>query len=205
MDPVVDQNQDEPDMHVIKFYNMDQPERKVELSDSAVLFFIKKNRVLPRAQEAAEDLRRRIRAAITEYVTDNIGGYEAVVMTTAPSSKQGVLHQFLVDFCQQSIADAGIANVRYDQLLNRTETVQERSRNQALHSRTIAAINCGTVLPGTLILVLDDIWTTGSTMRACKAILVRATGCEVRMLAIGRTHSSRICYEDIDWSMVDSR
>ncbi len=189
MDAAADQNQEDPDMHVIKYYPRRQPEREAASSDSSLLFYMKKNRVSPRAQEAAERLRRRIRAAITEYITENIGGYEAVVMTTAPSSKQGGLHQFLEEFCRQSIADTGIANVRYVELLKRTKEVEERSHNQTLHSRTIAAINCGTVLPNTLILVLDDIWTTGSTMRACKAILVKATDCEVRMLAIGRTHS----------------
>ncbi len=186
MDPVVDQNQDEPDMQVIRYFPMGHPER-AGLSDSSLLFYIKTNTLLDSAQKAAKYLRGRIRAAITKYITENIGGYKAVVMTTAPSSKQGDLHQFLVEFCQQSIA--GIANVRYVPLLNRndSEPVKQRSHNQALHNRTIAAINCGTVLPDTLILVLDDIWTTGSTMNACKAILVKATGCEVRMLAIGRT------------------
>ncbi len=88
-------------------------------------------------------------------------------------------------------AVSGIANARYMPLLERTVTVpashEGGPRNQAIHEISIV-VHPVPILPNTVILVLDDICTTGSTLRACKAILERGiAGAEVNMLAIEKT------------------
>ncbi len=183
----------EPDGYLIEYYTMED-RRRNGLTDSSLLYYIKEDSLFNYAnvQEAADNFRRRvvgwIRGLITWY------GQRNVIITTAPRSIAGQLHDFLVTFCANSVC--GIQNACYMPLLERTmnriPSHEGGSRNQNEHEATITisipAVPGLIIPPNTVILVLDDIWTTGCTLRACKNNLVGGiAGAEVKMLAIGRT------------------
>ena len=182
------QQQPDPDSHYMPYYPMGHPLRE-GLTDSSLLFYIKENTLLqiPNVLAAAESLKSQIVLWIKSCIP--VSG--SVVITTVPRSTAGQLHGFLVEFCL--VAIQGLANAVYCPLLRRTETVAKSSlggpRDQETHEETIQVSLPNQDITAAVILVLDDIWTTGSTMRACRKKLKLALGefANIRLLAIGRT------------------
>ena len=180
--------QQEPDAYCIAYYPMGHPLRE-GLTDSSLLFYIKENTLLqiPNVLAAADNLKYRI----VMWIKNCIPVSGSVVITTVPRSTAGQLHGFLLEFCL--VAIHGLANAMYYPLLRRTETVAKSSlggsRDQETHEETIQVSLPNQDITAAVILVLDDIWTTGSTMRACRKKLKLALGefANIRLLAIGRT------------------
>ncbi len=104
-----------------------------------------------------------------------------------------------MDYCVQAIGlikQIGAINAQFLPLLVRTQSIEEKSRSQELHEATISVCNQDKVPLKSLVIVLDDIWTTGSTMRACRVKLIEAfkptkesevNKVIVKLFAIGRT------------------
>ena len=183
------QQQQDPDIHYMPYYPMTDPQRP-GLTDSSLLYYIKENRLLPSAQGAADNFRERVIQWIRDYIDNNFRGMQ-VVITTVPRRAAGQWHQFLVDFCERAIN--GLDNAEHHHLLERIQgglpAHQGGPRDQQIHQETIRVNTPQQGIQGKVILVLDDIWTTGSTMRACKENLLQAlgNGTDIRLLVVGRT------------------
>ena len=185
------QEQEDPDSYCIEYYNMDDP-RRIGLTDSSLLYYIKTGTLHvhnPDVRAAAVDLIRRVIQWMRSYITKNCQGN--VVITTVPRSTAGELHEFLVAIGEK-VVDS-LDNAAYHPLLERSITVpashQGGERNQLIHQETIQVSLPDQGVQGAVVLVLDDIWTSGSTMRACKEKLRQTLGgdADIRLLAIGRT------------------
>ena len=177
--------QPDPDYFCFPYYNMRDSRRKGS-PESDLLFYIKIDSVFDSQKQKADELKSNI----TEWINGIISAYpqESVIITTVPKHTERELHQFLVDFCTSTKAS-------YYELLQRTKTVPPGAHNQKVHKESIQVTFPGSpeYLKGKVIFVLDDIWTTGSTMRACKEKLQEALAlhpgvtAEIKLLAIGRT------------------
>ena len=124
-----------------------------------------------------------------------------------------VVHRFLeagISICvvpphhKERVNESGIAHVarviarwcgRKDcvDLLYRTRTIEQLSgggrRGKMIHYDSIA-VNRNICVNGESVLLLDDVTTTGSSLRACRNIIMNDTGAErCAMLALARTVS----------------
>ncbi len=99
---------------------------------------------------------------------------------------------FMHDIVGYLLADGNI-NVQ-KQLLIRTQTVPKQAqsaglRNEDTHRGTIE-IQGSPIIPdnsGKVVIILDDVWTSGSTLRVCKEVMLKTNPKEVKLFAIGKT------------------
>ena len=77
-------------------------------------------------------------------------------------------------------------------LLQRTKKVPKATstgiRCQALHEQTIAVSDPESVVDK-VVYVIDDIETSGATLRACRKLMMDAGAAQVKLLAVGKTDS----------------
>ncbi len=75
-------------------------------------------------------------------------------------------------------------------MLIRTETVPKsattNTRDQQLHKDTISIPNPDDIR-GKTVYIIDDVWTSGATLRACGELAIEAGATEVVLAAVGKT------------------
>ena len=108
----------------------------------------------------------------------------AIVPGCSPESAPNFLH---------AIVDKIILNKSITKTsLRRTEEVPKSAhtgiRNQARHEQTIEVTNPEHVVDK-VVYVIDDIETTGATLRACRKRMMDAGAAQVKLLAVGKTDS----------------
>lgn len=137
-----------------------------------------------RFDQAVECFSRRLKAALDLLRSDQIPDLAVIV----PSSKKGIsssgLQNVLMSACKPH-------NVRCDcECLVRTKTVEKKAsggcRSMAVHFDSIE-VSRGSVMPGERVLLVDDVSTTGNSLRACRELLLNAGAKDVIMLALART------------------
>ena len=189
------QQQQDPDSCYMPYYPVRDP-RRAGLTDSSLLYYIKTGTLdidKPHVVAAADKLMQSVIQWMKRYIQNHCQGN--VVITTVPRSTAGELHGFLVELCQNVIN--GLPNATYHPLLERKQTGlashQGGERNQSTHQLSIQVNLPDQGVQGAVVLVLDDIWTSGSTMRACKENLKQklGVGADIRLLAIGRTSTCK--------------
>lgn len=78
-----------------------------------------------------------------------------------------------------------------DNLLVRTQTVAKAAtggpRNQQVHLNSIEVIE-KSIIKGETIFLFDDITSTGSSLLACRQLLLEAGAARVAMIALGKTY-----------------
>lgn len=115
-----------------------------------------------------------------------------VVIAIAPGHEANLNPTgFMYEIVGRLLADTDCsASVTGCQLL-RTVTVLKQSktpglRTEATHRETIEVTgppnNAGKV-----VVILDDVWTSGSTLRVCKEVMLTTLPKEVKLFAIGKT------------------
>ncbi len=123
-----------------------------------------------------------------------------VVIVIAPGHEanpnpSGFMHEVVGEFLA---GNPGLVIDGRMQLI-RTKTVPKQSqssgsRNEDTHRGTIAVNS----LPSTtaqdlnkdrIVIILDDVWTSGSTLRVCKEVILTTNPKDVKLLAIGKTVS----------------
>ena len=82
--------------------------------------------------------------------------------------------------------------------LIRTQTVPKQSqtpgaRNEATHRGTIA-IKGDICNEGKTVIILDDVWTSGSTLRACSEVMLTTNPSNIKLFAIGKTVSEQLSF-----------
>lgn len=120
-----------------------------------------------------------------------------VVITLAPgheenSNPSGFMH----DIVKTLLDDKDCSLIDGRQQLIRTKTVPKQSttpgsRDESTHRGTIA-IKGTPDNKGKVVIVLDDIWTSGSTLRVCREVMLTTNPKQVILLAIGKTVPSSV-------------
>ena len=148
-------------------------------SDSQTLAFLKDpDGWLNRTKE---DLIRRISLWLREVLD--------IVIVIAPGHSPGPSQNFLYPIIEHLIG----GNIKDGRdLLIRTEEVPKATkggpRDQSLHEKTIQVTDPSRV-KDKVVYIIDDIWTTGSTLRACASLMRKAGARDVKLLAVGKTVS----------------
>jgi predicted amidophosphoribosyltransferase len=100
---------------------------------------------------------------------------------------------FMHEIVQQLLAAVAYGScpvpVEYCPLF-RTTTVEKQSMSQGLRSEATHRGTIGTTTAnnsGKVVLILDDVWTSGSTLRVCKEVVDMTNPKEVKLIAIGKT------------------
>ena len=109
----------------------------------------------------------------------------AIAPGHSPESPENFLHPIIGNLIGGKIKDGR-------DLLKRTEKVQKATkggpRDQSLHEKTIKVTDPSKV-KNKVVYIIDDVWTTGSTLRACASLMRKAGASDVKLLAVGKTVS----------------
>lgn len=122
---------------------------------------------------------------ITSLLDSEIKAFCIVPSHTANHVSQG-----LVDLLTNIRVQYEFQNT--DNLLRRTKTILKAAtggpRNQQVHIDSIVVTDADQVR-GKTVYLFDDITTTGSSLKACKSLLLAAGASRVVMIALGQTHN----------------
>ena len=133
---------------------------------------------------AKKDLQKRI----SDWLKDILDNLD-IVVAIVPGHSRGLPENFLVPIIGNLI-EGKIKDGR--NLLKRTKEVptatKSGSRDQSLHEETIEVTDPSKV-KNKVVYIIDDIWTTGSTLRACASLIREAGASDVKLLAVGKTVS----------------
>ena len=109
----------------------------------------------------------------------------AIAPGHSPKSPENFLHEIVGDLIGGNIKDGR-------DLLKRTTKVSKAAhggpRDQSLHEETIKVTDRSKV-KDKVVYIIDDVWTSGSTLRACASLMRKAGASDVKLLAVGKTVS----------------
>ena len=167
-------------------------------SDSQTLSYLKQGFLTEDYQQQRKrDFYKRIKSWLKKIVV-SCKSDGSVVITIAPGHKadpnpSGFMHDVVGEFLDKN-ESLNITDGR-GQLI-RTKKVPKQSqtpgyRGESTHRGTIA-INPSfkdyeDLNEDKIVLILDDVWTSGSTLRVCKEVMLTTNPKEVKLLAIGKT------------------
>jgi hypothetical protein len=182
-----------PDSYMMNFYPMHHQPGVPEDYDSSTLRYMKMKTVGDPSRQ--KEFETRVKEWLKLYITNILPG-ETVVLAVAPghladdnsSFMYNLAGEFRSENSQLCIEDGRSLLMRYKTIekqsgagANRSETTH---RDSICISLTSPLIN---QLPGKVVVILDDVWTSGCTLRVCEEKM-RTTGPkDVRLLAIGKT------------------
>ena len=201
----------EPDDYMIDFYRMDYETSENDY-DSSTLRYMKIGDVYNPFRRS--DFESRIKQWLKKYIEKHLSG-ETVVLAVAPGHKEYDNSSFMYDLVGEFISENH--NLRIEDgrsLLVRYKTIEKQAnagpdRRESTHRESIR-INTeeedddseededseeeeeeedsiSQLNEGKVVVILDDVWTSGCTLRVCEE-KVWTTGPEdVRLLAIGKT------------------
>ena len=132
----------------------------------------------------------RIKEWLTKETLNGVDGRAAIVIAMAPGHKAGSSHSFLSEIIAE-IVQANPLKLRDGRtLLQRTATVRKATdggpRDTNLHMQTIEVTDPESVR-GRVVYIVDDVWTTGATLTACRNLMVKAGAKEIKLLAVAKT------------------
>ena len=121
----------------------------------------------------------------------------AVAPGHSPTSPLSFMHEIVGTVIQNNLFQDGermVSRVHDGRnLLIRTWEVAKQAtsheiRSEETHRNSIAVNPSGVDVTGKIVCVLDDVWTSGCTLRVCAEKIRNAGANDVRMLAIGKTY-----------------
>ena len=149
-----------------------------------------------------EDRKKLFYSRILKWLDDDFTKIDSSVIAIAPGHEanpnpSGFMHE-IVNQINNTKFDGSIPLYRIMTVSKSTETPGPRSNAKhegtiSLHLPTISPTSPLTVLPSTnfyqdkVIIILDDIWTSGSTLCACKDVVKALSPKAILLFAIGRT------------------
>ena len=169
-------------------YNDGKNPNHTKGSDSQTLVFLKDGRYSDSASflERKSKFQRRIKLWVRGII-DEESNKDNVVIAIAPghspSSKPNFLHEIIGSVSHKQSMDGR-------KLLYRAEEVEKAAhggrRDQSRHEETIC-ISSPKSVKRKVVYIIDDVWTTGATLRACATIMKKAGAAQVYLLAVGKT------------------
>lgn len=183
------------DYHKYKLNGKDNPNRNDE---SRILYFAKKKMKIFESLKVKEhqfytNIRKWIKGILQQEEMKD----KTIVLTIAPGHLKSSTCRSPQSFTYD-VADMIIRN--YPQLIDgrsqlvRTKDVEEsktqKVRRKKTHLDSIEVHGDGDISElnrGKVVFILDDIWTTGCTLSACKDKIMETGAANVILLAIGKT------------------
>ena len=130
---------------------------------------------------------------IYDWLKKEINAYpkEFIIIAVAPGHAEcgdpsGFMHSIVGELESEGV-------IHSMQKLIRTKTVPKQSqtpghRDESTHQGTIAFKGEVPDNKGKVVIILDDVWTSGSTLRVCKKVMDESNPKEVKLFAIGKTN-----------------
>ena len=154
-------------------------------SDSQSLVYLK----MGYQSNNIEDLQQRIK----DWLKGILGNKDIVVAIApghSPQSSPNFLHSIVGSLIHGNIKDGRDLLIRKIAV---PKAAQGGPRDQDLHENTIEVTDPSKV-KDKVVYIIDDIWTIGSTLRACASLIRRAGARDVKLFAVGKTVSMQ--YDD---------
>ena len=149
-------------------------------SDSQSLVYLK----MGYENDNIEDLQQRIKDWL-KGILDNKDIVIAIAPGHSPQSSPNFLHDIVESLIHGNVKDGR-------DLLIRTRKVPKSAhggpRDQDLHEDTIEVTDPSKV-KDKVVYIIDDVWTTGSTLQACASLMREAGASDVKLFAVGKTVS----------------
>ena len=159
-------------------------------SDSQTLVFIKSGLLQQKDPQRYRAFRIRIYKWLVEYVK-NLGDSSSIVVSIAPGHEKNSQPIFLRDIVNDVLKQFKCVKDG-SHCLRRTNTVQKSTeggiRTESTHRNSIKVDDSELVKDKTVI-IIDDVWTSGSTLRACASLVEDAGASDTKMIAVGKTVS----------------
>ena len=181
----------EPDDKMIDHYRYEKDSDNDY--DSSTIRYMKRNSVFDLDRKI--QFKSRVKKWLKQYIITNHHG-ETVLMAIAPGHQRSDSNEssFMYNLIGEFISEYPHLKMEDGRdLLRRHETIPKQAsaggnRSEDTHRESLC-INPDkkNLSLGKIVIILDDVWTTGCTLRVCEE-KVRSTGPkDVKLLAIGRT------------------
>ena len=149
-------------------------------SDSQSLVYLK----MGYESDNIEDLQQRIK----DWLKGILGNKDIVIAIApghSPQSSPNFLHAIVGSLIHGNVKDGRDLLIRKIAV---PKSAQGGPRDQDLHEDTIEVTNPSKV-KDKVVYIIDDIWTTGSTLQACANLMRKAGASDVKVFAVGKTVS----------------
>lgn len=177
-----------PDYYLMGF----TPMTKGNDYNSSTLRFMKMNSVFDPVRKS--DFETMVKEKIRDYIAVTYPG-EDVVLTVAPGHKANDASSFMYQLVGEIISEnPNLKLTNGSALLVRVNDIPKQAtaggnRSEQTHRDSII-VNVTLGLPiakGKNVIILDDVWTTGCTLRVCEEKIRTIEPKDVKLLAIGKT------------------
>ena len=174
-----------PDYYLINFI----PMTKGNDYDSSTLRFMKMNSVFGPVRKSAFET--MVKVKIRDYIAVTYPG-EDIVLTVAPGHKANDASSFMYQLVGEIISEnPNLKLTNGSALLVRVNDIPKQAtaggnRSEQTHRDSIV-VNDPLIAMGKIVIILDDVWTTGCTLRVCEEKIRTIGPKDVKLLAIGKT------------------
>ena len=159
-------------------------------SDSQTLVFIKSGLLQEKDPQRYRAFRLRIYKWLVEYVK-NLGDSSSIVVSIAPGHEKNSQTIFLRDIVSDVLKQFKCVKDG-SHCLQRTKSVPKAAdggpRIIDLHRNSIK-VDGSELVKNKTVIIIDDVWTSGSTLRACASLVKDAGARDTKMIAVGKTVS----------------
>ena len=185
----------EPDDYMIDYYPMNYESDENDY-DSSTLRYMKMNNVYNQSRRSAFE--NSVKKWLKQYIKKNHSS-EAVVLAIAPGHQASEFNDssFMYDLVDEFISDNPKLDIEDGRdLLMRDTTIEKQAtaggnRSESTHRKSICINadekNVSLLNKGKIVIILDDVWTTGCTLRVCEEKVWTTGPKDVELLAIGKT------------------
>ena len=160
-------------------------------SDSQSLVYLKSGRFYDTNRK--EEFCKRITEWLVKYLKSVLekAGDSSLVVSVAPGHSKDSQTSFLCEILGNVLGKPGFEGVvNGSSYLRRTKDVQKSTdggiRSIYIHLNSIE-VTAPAVVKEKIVCVVDDVWTTGSTLRACAIKMKEAGAKDTKMVAVGKT------------------
>lgn len=182
---------EEPDDYMIDYIPYTKGKRNDY--DSSTIRFIKMNSV--RDPERQQKFEEKVKKWLRKFIMSNFPD-DTVIIAIAPSSKAFTKTSFMYDLIEEFIdeydSDLDIKNG--SDMLERYKTIPEQKyiprykRRESTHRNSIRISSSVSRLSRRKnVVILDDVYSSGCTLRVCKELMLKTNPKNVKIVAIGKT------------------
>ena len=177
------------DSFMIDYHPYHGGQNQLHFGDSQSLVYLKSGNFYDEGKK--EEIVDRITKWLSQWLLANKSPSSSLVVAVAPGHLQDSQPSFLCQILHFVLSTPGFESVENgSSYLRRTKDVPKSTdggiRSIYTHLESIEVLNPALVT-GKTVCVIDDIWTSGSTLRACASKMQQAGASSTKMAAVGKT------------------